>query len=259
MHRCNTCTLSFQTADMAAEGLCKGCHAQAISRQQQQAQQRDPRDEELQRLRAQTQRQQPITQEVVDQFWGNNPLAARAAQQESIMTQQFPTMRAAAMNLARERNPELWDRHAAEIETLIDQTLPGAPQANVNTWVTGMTHVAGQHAMAERIDQKNAIIEARPRSASIRIPGEGPAGAGLPNAPSNAAAPADLTASEKTIADKFGITAQAYQKGKIAYEEQFTNLRDGKLPGDPLSPSPFDSIMIFTEEQKAERAKAKAA
>ena len=255
MHKCNTCQLSYEPQGMQSEGLCRGCAQQmAQQRQQQQSQQpNQAENDELRRLRAAA-AAQPV-QQAAPNPWQERMTHQQALTETAVLAQ-IPTAIESAKRLVRDEDPEFWDQHRATIEARVENAYPGnkVAQTDYNVWNAAKLFVEGELARLARREQLNAKLEEKPRGPAIRIPGNGPA------QPSPAAAAAasqqkpELSRAELEVAGKMGLSGKEYQRGKDAYEAQAVGIREGKRPGDPLSGSPFDEFMTFSDAQKREKA-----
>jgi hypothetical protein len=153
-----------------------------------------------------------------------------------------------ARDKARERNPELFDKYATEIEQRVKTTVDPQFHSNVNVWLSSLNMSIGEH-VAEIREAARQLDPAK-QAPAVKVSEGGPAipNGAQPNAPKGAAS--GLTAEELTMAKNLDISADDYAAGKKFYEGQ-----------NKKGPSSWDDVVTFSSKdmRRKERAKRTAA
>lgn len=264
MKRCNSCNLYFD--DLNPAGQCEGCAP---------ASRRTMEDNELSSLQrnvanlTQTVQQlagggqqgppaQVDPRTAMNQAFWQNPadaayaLAHRAASEQvgAQMAQSFEGLRELARDKARATNPELFDRFADKIDTLV-QNMPKEVQIQKQYWISATERVIGAHYNDLRREEQEAAREGKPKAPALHGMSDGPARAGVPAASATGGSGDDLSDDAKFVARRMRLSNEQMKRGIEIYGNQGD-------PYDPSKPSAWDKVMSF-DDHTGPRARQLAA
>lgn len=147
----------------------------------------------------------------------------------------------------------------AEIQTYVDAAGPGFA-SNVTVWENAYNLTRGKHIDDILGWRGQTPPTEPPRAPAVHIrEGAGPASPS-PRAPAAPKA-TELSAEEKTVAKKMGLTEDQYRKGKEHYEGQNDMQRDPIGPSSwdkPFFPGAYTPTFSTKELRKAQRAAREA-
>ena len=194
----------------------------------------------------------PAAGEVEKEFWKNpistvEAITKKAITEANAQTQNqpnpaFDTLVEVARRQARDRDPEIFDMLIAEISTKING-MPAQFHQNSQVWNNAFNMAVGENM--DRVIEKRRARQTPPPTAAS---GPGPA---APSARASAAPPAEkLSDDEREFCKKFGLSDDAYRRGKVRRDEQGS--------GRPGEKSSWDGVLTFDSDiTRAKRLAAK--
>lgn len=165
------------------------------------------------------------------------------------------TMIQMAKSQVRAKDEKLFDKYYLEIEAAVNTVAPQF-HGNITVWENALKLVKGNHIdeiIAERAAASGQPPAGEPRgngdSAALHIrQGDGPA----PPSPRQpqATAGTELSADEKHVARKLGLTEEQYKAGKAHLEGQNDPVRD------PVGKSSWDGQITFDSRERRRKIRA---
>lgn len=179
----------------------------------------------------------PDKKAIEKQFW-ENPLDMVAAISQHAVQSALAaqpqvgqdTLVETAKQQVRSLDPDVWDKFYLEIEAKVSEAVQPQYRGSVNVWRNAFNLVKGEHV--------SDIIKMKAGPPKPAVPGDGPA----PPSPRSAPAPKEdpLTAEQKEVAAKFGMSEDDYRRGLANVANQ---------PGKTL-PCAWDQVITFDSEAK---------